>query len=204
MKLFNAKAFNFFLLSGVVGIAAAPAAFSAEVTSTGAQAGVNVKQVVAAHLSSPTSSGFKWEQTATRSISVSGQAKSTNTSDKWASVESTAGSVLARRDSASSSSVQGFRWGIRSTADQQGFRWGIRSTADQQGFRWGIRSTADQQGFRWGIRSAADQQGFRWGIRSTADQQGFRWGIRSTADQQGFRWGIRSVAEQQGFRWDIR
>jgi hypothetical protein len=100
--------------------------------------------------------------------------------------------------------LKGFRWGIRSTADQQGFRWGIRSAADQQGFRWGIRSAADQQGFRWGIRSSADQQGFRWGIRSAADQQGFRWGIRSASNQQGFRWGIRSAAEQQGFRWGIR
>ena len=170
------------------------------------QDGVEVKSVVAneIYVDSRSGSAFRWgrhsapEATAAMPTTNGARAKP---SLKWGESIETLNVAASPQ---TTMTTEGFRWGIRSTADQQGFRWGIRSAADQQGFRWGIRSAADQQGFRWGIRSAAEQQGFRWGIRSEAEQQGFRWGIRSNASQQGFRWGIRSAAEQQGFRWGIR
>jgi hypothetical protein len=129
-------------------------------------------------------SGYKWSnEKTTKNPSTNVSITSTPGAFKWAGHDKMDQSKAANGASskfltAASSRTQGFKWGIRSDAEQQGFKWGIRSDAEQQGFKWGIRSDAQQQGFKWGIRSDAEQQGFKWGIRSSAEQQGFKWGIR--------------------------
>ncbi|MDG0980501.1 MAG: hypothetical protein P8O79_12285 [Halieaceae bacterium] len=103
-------------------------------------------------------SGYKWSN---EKISKSPYKNVSNTAAvgafKWGKQDHAGKSTLAEKSgteiqTAATSKVQGFKWGIRSNAEQQGFKWGIRSTAEQQGFKWGIRSNAEQQGFKWGIR----------------------------------------------------
>ena len=84
---------------------------------------------------------------------------------KWDRAELHTGGAEGQDPSAVAATEAGYKWGIRSNADQAGYKWGIRSDADQAGYKWGIRSNADQAGYKWGIRSDADQAGYKWGIR---------------------------------------
>ena len=143
-----------------------------------ARPGISVKQALAAQMSEARGGkvqGFAWDRAEVAGAVPQHEAASASTVSKW---DTSAQSLEVSSSRNGVSTLNGFRWGIRSAEQQQGFRWGIRSVSDQQGFRWGLRSSVEQQGFRWGLRSSSDQQGFRWGISSNASEQGFRWGIR--------------------------
>jgi hypothetical protein len=133
----------------------------------------------------PKHEAYKWRQAETGAVAPKSVAKAEKQGGfSWSKV----GQTVELQDS---ETVAGFTDVEGEPASSTGYRWGIRSDADQAGYRWGIRSDAEQTGYRWGIRSGAEQTGYRWGIRSDAEQTGYRWGIRSDANQAGYRWGIR-------------
>ena len=180
-----------------VGIALTPAFVAAEESQRAGSVRTEIAKAMLYGTHAKSDSGYKWSSrdsvrmNASQVATAQPKAMGNASGYKWGRVEGDSDSASTKPTGAVAAAEAGYKWGIRSNADQAGYKWGIRSNADQAGYKWGIRSGADQAGYKWGIRSDADQSGYKWGIRSDADQAGYKWGIRSDADQAGYKWGIR-------------
>ncbi|MEQ8265327.1 hypothetical protein [Pseudohaliea sp.] len=172
-----------FALLGV-GIVLTPAFVAAEESQQAGSVRTEIAKAMLYGTHSKGVSGYKWNaqrnvQThSDRVVTTQSEVMSNVAGYKWGRIEGQGDSASADNTGSVAAAEAGYKWGIRSDADQAGYKWGIRSDVDQAGYKWGIRSDADQAGYKWGIRSDVDQAGYKWGIRSDADQAGYKWGIR--------------------------
>ena len=93
--------------------------------------------------------GYKWGKNAEARESIS-QWESTSAAQsgfKWNETDSKSDS-----SSPNFAATTSQKWGSMSFSKQAAYRWGVRSFADQSAYRWGVRSAAEQTAYRWGVR----------------------------------------------------
>jgi hypothetical protein len=154
-----------------VGIALTPAFVAAEDSQQAGSLRTEIAKAMLYGTHSKGDSGYKWnarggvQMHSAQVVATQPEVVRNASGYKWGRIEGQSDSASANNTESVAAAEAGYKWGIRSDADQAGYKWGIRSDADQAGYKWGIRSDADQAGYKWGIRSDADQAGYKWGIR---------------------------------------
>ena len=157
------KRLNWIQNASFVAISSALAASGTQADGPQGMAGAVKASIASTHQYSANSAPYKWGQRldAVNAKPISNATAGTEGGYSWRDSDEIQSSTDHQRTTVSietettRAASTGYRWGVRSDADQTGYRWGVRSDAEQSD-RWGVRSDAEQSGYRWGVRSDAD------------------------------------------------